>query len=317
MDDARIALTHADSLAAQAILEKLPESGLAPDSLILLGDESSAGTKLGYGDTYLQVQDQQDYSFEGCGLVLMPEYDASIESKLTSQDALLVSHTVDSDGAVVYAPNRDVEINVSYTQASVRLAGPELSCLMGVLPDLHQAFEISRCNLVFLRSAEASGKAAVDELAGQTIELLNGREAVPSVFPLQIAFNMFPASQISHLDADLVKLLGKSEISCIHQVTNVPVFHGLAISVQLEFANEVSLSESRAIFDKMSAVQLSDGYSSPISDCNQSFSCVINQLEGVENNAKSIHFWVVVDPMRYGLANNYVHVTDILLKSYL
>lgn len=317
MNEARVVLTHAGSLAAQAILEKLPESGLAPDSLILLDDESSAGTKLGYGDTYLQVQDQQDYSFEDCGLVLMPEYDASIESKLSNLDALLVSHTADSDGAVVYVANRDAEINVSYTQASVRLAGPELSCLMGVLPDLHQAFDISRCNLVFLRSAEASGKAAVDELAGQTIELLNGREAIPSIFPLQIAFNMFPASQISHLDADLVKLLGKSEISSIHQVINVPVFHGLAISVQLEFAKEVSLAECRAIFNKKNTVQLSDVHASPISDCNQSFSCVINQLEEVENNAKCIRFWVVVDPMRYGLANNYVHVTDILLKSYL
>lgn len=317
MDETRVALTHAGSPATEAILEKLPELGLAPDSLLLLGDETSVGSKLGYADTYLQVQDQQEYDFEDCGLVLMPEYDALIESKLSNLDALLVSHTVASDTAVVYADNPEAEINVSYTQPSVRLASPELSCLMGVLPGLHQAFDISRCNLVFLRSAESYGKAAVEELAGQTIELLNGREAVPSVYPLQIAFNMFPTSQMPHFDTDLMNLLGKSEISCIHQVVNVPVFHGLAISVQLEFDREVSLAESRAIINQMNAVQLSDLDASPISDCNQSFSCVISQLQGLENSTKCIRFWIVADPMRYGLANNYVHVTDILLKSFL
>ena len=32
----RIALSHASGVVAEAILEKLPESGMAPDSLVLL-----------------------------------------------------------------------------------------------------------------------------------------------------------------------------------------------------------------------------------------------------------------------------------------
>ena len=34
-----IALSHASGVAAEAILEKLPESGIKPDSLILLDHE--------------------------------------------------------------------------------------------------------------------------------------------------------------------------------------------------------------------------------------------------------------------------------------
>ena len=317
MDETKVALTHAGSLAAEAILEKLPELGLEPDSVILLGDESIAGSKLGYKNTYLQVQDQQQYSFEDCALVLMPEYDDSIEAKLSNQDSLLVSHRIDSEEPAVFAASPDSDINISYTQPSVRLPGPELSCLMGVLPGLHQAFDISRCNLTFLQSAELRGKAAVDELAGQTVELLNGREAVPSVYPLQIAFNMFPVSQISGLSSDLSVLLGKSDISCIHQVVNVPVFHGLMVSVQLEFSKEVDLAACRAVLNAINGVHLSDADVSPISDCNQSFSCIVNQLEQAEDLPRSINFWMLADSMRYGLANNYVHVTDILLKSFL
>ncbi|MDH5354540.1 MAG: Asd/ArgC dimerization domain-containing protein [Gammaproteobacteria bacterium] len=317
MDGRLVALTHAGSFAAEAILEKLPETGLAADSLVLLGDDNVAGTKLGYGDTYLLVQDQREYSFKDCGLVLMPEYDSTIEARLSSLDTILVSHAINSDTEAIFAANRETGIKVSYTQSSIRLPGSELSCLMGVLPGLHRAFDISRCNLVLLRSAESNGKDAAKELAGQTVELLNGREAIPSIYPQQIAFNMLPASQMHNFDNDLLKLIGKSEISCIHQVINVPVFHGVAISVQLEFATEVSLEECRALLDKMNAVDLVDADTSPISHCNQSFSCVINQVEQAEGLPRSISFWMLADPMRYGLANNYVHVTDILLKSFL
>ncbi|MCP4186637.1 MAG: hypothetical protein GY763_03435 [Gammaproteobacteria bacterium] len=317
MTQHRVALTHVGSIASEAILEKLPESGVAPDSVVLLGDETSVGSKLAYADTYLTVQDQHGYDFSDCALVLMPEYDATIEQKLSTLDAMLLSHTIDKQEPAVFAGSRDAELSVSYTQTSLRAADPQLSCLLGVLPALHQAFEIVGINLVFLQSAESSGKPAIDELASQTIALLNAREAITDVYPLQIAFNMLPTGPISNLDTDLLQILGNCEINCIHQVVHVPVFHGMLASVQLEFAGEVSLTGCRTRLNEIVGVHLSEVDASPISDCNQSFSCAINRLAQVQNRAKCIQFWMIADPMRYGLANNYVNLTDILLKSFL
>ncbi len=317
MEQNRVALTHAGSIASEAILEKLPESGLASDSVVLLGGETSVGSKLAYGDTYLTVQDQHGYGFEDCALVLMPEYDATIEQKLSTLDALLLSHTIENHEPAVFAASRDAEITVSYTQTSLRATDPVLSCLLRVLPALHQSFEITGVNLVFLQSAESSGKPAIDELASQTIALLNAREAISDVYPLQIAFNMQPARPIANLNSDLPQTLGNCDISCIHQVVNVPVFHGMLASVQLEFADEVSLAACEAQINEIASVTLSAADASPISDCNQSFSCVINRLEQAQNQAQCIQFWMIADPMRYGLANNYVNLTDILLKSFL
>ena len=317
MDQTQVVLTHAGSVASQAILEKMPESGLAPDSIVLLGDDSSIGTRLAYADNYLEVQDPSDFSFSDCAMVLMPEYDAAIEEALSSLDALLVSHAIESDYPVVFAPNSDAEINVSYTQGSVRVAGPELSCLLGVLPALHKAFEITNINLVFLQSAESRGKSAIDELAGQAVALLNGREAVSDIYPMQIAFNTQPTHQYTKLNADLPTILGNSEICCIHQVVDVPVFHGLTISIQLEFASNVDLEACKRLLKGIKDVQLIQTNASQITDCNQSFSCVINRLEQVQEKTNTIQFWMIVDPMRYGLAKNYVNVSDILLKSFL
>jgi len=317
MDETRVALTHAGSLATEAILEKLPESGLVPDSVVLLGDESVVGTKLAFADSFLTVHDQHEYDYNNVSLVLMPEYSREIEEKLSTLDAMLVSHTIADDSPVVFAQNTAADLKVSYTQPSVRLADPELSSLLGFLPTLHNAFEITDVNLVFQRSAEFRGKAAIDELAGQTVALLNSREAIPAIYTQQIAFNMIPGEQISGLQRDLGAILGKSDINCFHQIIDVPVFHGLAAAVQLRFTSEVSVDACRERLNKINHLQLINTDASPISDCNQSFSCVINRLAQAQNQPKSIQFWMIADPMRYGLANNYVNVTDILLKSFL
>ncbi|MCP4492829.1 MAG: hypothetical protein GY820_36805 [Gammaproteobacteria bacterium] len=317
MTQHRVALTHVGGIASEAILEKLPESGLTPDSVVLLGEEVNVASKLAYAGTYLTVEDQHSYSFDDCSLVLMPEYDASVEQRLSTLDALLLSHVIENQAPAVFAGSRDAEIKVSYTQSSLRATEPLLSCLLGVLPALHQSFEITGVNLVFLQSAESNGKPAIDELASQTIALLSAREAIAEVYPLQMAFNMLPTGLIPNLNSDLLQILGNCDINCVHQVVNVPVFHGMLASVQLEFAEEVGLACFQARLNEIAGVYLSEADASPISDCNQSFSCVINRLEQVQNQAKFIQFWMIADPMRYGLANNYVNITDILLKSFL
>ena len=58
MEPCRIAITHANSLLAEAILEKLPESGITSDSIVLLDDESHVGVRLTYADSHLKIQDQ-------------------------------------------------------------------------------------------------------------------------------------------------------------------------------------------------------------------------------------------------------------------
>ena len=317
MDGSRVVLTHADSIASEAILEKLPDCGLTADSLILLGGESCIGKRLPFADSHIEILDQGSFDFADCALVLMPEYDDSVISRLVHNDAVLVSHCVETDSAPVFAASADSDINVSYSQSVIRLSNPQLSCVMGVLPRLHRVCEIRRVNLVFLQSAESRGKPAIDELASQTISLLNARGASSSVYPLQIAFNMIPAQGSETMDADLPLLLGDSDIVCIHQTIDVAAFHGFSASVQLEFADGANIEEIKQVFNDIAHVSLNEAESSPISDCNQSFSCVINRLEQAHNHPNNVHFWMIADPMRYGLANNYVNVTDILLKSYL
>jgi aspartate-semialdehyde dehydrogenase len=314
----RIALSHASGIVAEAILEKLSESGIAPDSLVLLDRESNVGKRLPYGGSHLPLYDQSQYDLSSCALLLMPQADTQLEAAALQQGCLLLSHSIVDPRAAVFLARGGQEPELSYSETGIRLAGPELSCLLPSLIELERMAAIERLNITLLRSAEFHGKAGVDELAAQTVSLLNGRPLdAAAVFSQQLAFNLLPEAPDPTLEADLRHYLGNSSYPVSLQTVNVPIFHGFVAAVQLQLAAEIDMDECRKRLSTLQDVTLKESNASPISDCNQSFGSVLSNLYQAPNNPACLQFWMLADPMRYGLANNYVNVTDFLLKSYL
>ncbi len=64
--------------------------------------------------------------------------------------------------------------------------------MLVALKPLHDAAGITRINVATYQSVSGAGKEAVDELAHQTAELLNGRPVEAKVIAKQIAFNCVP-----------------------------------------------------------------------------------------------------------------------------
>ena len=313
----RIALSHASGIVSEAILEKLSDSGIESESLVLLDHESKAGTRLPFAGGYLNLQDQHRFDLSTCALLLMPEADVRLEAAALSQGCLLVSHAIERDTPALFLAKGEPQPEIAYSATSLRLAGAELSCLLPVLLKLDRLQPVARLHATLLRSAEFRGKAGIDELATQTINLLNAREASAGVFPQQIAFNIFPEAVDPNLFADLSHFMGNISCSSMLQTLNVPIFHGFAASVQLDFVSEVARQDCFNLLASIDNVTIKKDSAGPIFDCNQSFSCVISHLEQTSDQPSSLQFWMITDPMRYGLANNYVNVTEFLLKSFL
>ena len=183
--------------------------------------------------------------------------------------------------------------------------------------ELGQVAPIEHINITLFRSAEFHGRAGVDELASQTINLLNSRSVEPGVYAQQIAFNVLPETSDPRIESDIRHFLGNTSYTVALQTVNVPIFHGLAAAVQLRFAADVSFEGCKSRLAELANVTVENGQVSPISDCNQSFNCVLSQFEQAPNQPAELRFWLVTDPMRYGLANNFVNVTEFLLKSFL
>ena len=310
-------VSHASGIVAEAILEKFAAFGLAPDSLVLLDHEANAGKRVAYADGYLRLQDQNEFDMSGCSLLLMPEADSALESAALRQGCFLVSHAIEGDSPALFVGATETHPELDYSATSLRLVGAELSCLLPALLALDRMLPVVQLNATLLRSAEFRGKAGVDELAAQTISLLSARNTAPNVFPEQIAFNILPESTDAKLIADLGHFLGNISCSSMLQTLNVPIFHGFAAAVQLVFASDVSAEQSSNLLASLDMVTVQQESAGPISDCNQSFSCAISHLEQSPQQPSNLQFWMVTDPMRYGLANNYVNVADFLLKSFL
>ena len=313
----RVAVAYAGDLVAEAILEKLPESGLSPDSLVLLDTESREGTRLSYGSGYLVVQNQELFDFTECALLLLPRQDEVLAQRAIDAGCVVVGHALDVDSTVIFSATQDAEPDIAFGETQLRLAGPELSCIAPALQALNSLASIAQVNAVFMRSAEFHGKEGVDELASQTVSLLNAREATANVFSQQLAFNLLSEPSDPRFAVDLSQLLGKNSSSVSTQTVNVPVFHGFAAAIHLRFDEKVSLKDCESLLSSLANMEIRRSPASPISDGNQSFTGVISQLEQDLDQPTNIRFWMIADPMRYGLAKNYVNVTYFLLKSYL
>ena len=313
----RIGLSHASGLVAEAILEKLPESGISPDSLVLLDQASNAGKRIAYAGKHLGLVDQQQFDLSSCALLLLTQADAALEAAAVEQGCLLLSHAIDDERAPLFVAAGFDEPNLAYSETRLRLAGPELACLLPVLAALERHAGISRIQVTLLRSVEFHDRPGVNELASQTVNLLNSRAIENRVYAQQIAFNLIPEITHSALTADFRHYLGNSSYPLTLQTVNVPLFHGFAAAVQLGLDSSASLQSCRELLSGIEGVTLHAGSASPVSDCNASFGCAISHLEQVPDQPPNLQFWMVADPMRYGLANNYVNVVDFLLKSFL
>ena len=313
----KLAITHASGLLAEAILERLPESGLTPDSVVLLDDEHNLGKRISYAGKQLICQDQNGFDFSEVDIVFLLEDDNQLADNLQQQNPIVVSHLDLDQSAPVYLAESSGELDLPYHQKIVRLLDAESSCLIDILMTLQKQNSLQSINVTSLRGADFYGRKAVNELASQTVSLLNGRGTDPSFYSDQIAFNVLPKSLAGHNEISVVHCLTEFDGDFSYQIVDVPVLHGLTLSIELQFAKEYTKEQVSADLAKLENLEISNDHISPVSDSNQSFSCILSHLYQDSEGTDKIRFWMVVDSLRYGLSKNYVNVAGFLLKSFL
>ncbi len=307
-----IAITHASSLLAEVLIQQMAESGIKSDSVVLLDTSDEAGNRLAYGDTYLSVGDQYEYDYEDLTAVLLLQSDAELESLLQHSDTYVISHYRDQKTEALYL----LDQNLPAKPATIKLPCAEVSTLMVVIKPLLQSTAIKSLHSVNVLSAALYGKSGIEQLARQTINLLNSREAENSLFPLQLAFNMLPEVSSDELEYQLSVALGGA-IDCSISNILVPAMHGMALSVSLQLADEITLEEAIKRFSAIDGVTLSNQPVSPLTHCQNRSEVVVFDLNQPQKDAKRLHFWIIADSIRNGLVQNYLNILEVLLKSFL
>ncbi len=317
MSRGRIAITHASSLLAEALLESMTAAGVEPDAVVLLDVADRAGERLAYGGTYLTVQDQYAYDFEDLVAVLLLQQDEQLEDLLQHADCYVVSHHADSGVSREIVKLETGPAGLPGTPCALRVAGGEASTLLQVLVPLQSLAPILGLHVVSVLSADQSGKAAVEELATQTIALLNGREADVSVLPMQLAFNMVPLNSDEDTARMIAAQLESTQLRCMIQRIMVATFHGTAMGVQVEFETAVEMAEVQELLQRSEGIRLLEQPASSLTDCKEGLDAGIFALFQPQKDAKWLQFWIIADSIKNGLVKNYQKVIDLLLNPFL
>jgi aspartate-semialdehyde dehydrogenase len=307
----RLAITHAGGPLAEALLEQLHESGIAPDSLVLLDAEERLGQRIAYAGTHLSLEDQHDFDYEDLAGVLLLEEDAELADLLQHADCPVISHLALSGEAPLFVPERGDSLP---QRGFVKLPAAELATALPALLALQRAFGLASVQLTSVLSAMHHGQAGVDDLASQTIALLNSRDIDRGIFPQPLAFNLVPLPGGS-VD-ELRQLLGDSPLRLGHQQLLAPAFHGLAIAVSLELQQPATLQQAEEIL-RAADLCFSDETVSTRSHCQQGGDSWVGQLEQPQRDPQRLQFWLVADPVKNGWLQFYRSAAEFLLKSVL
>jgi aspartate-semialdehyde dehydrogenase len=175
-----------------------------------------------------------------------------------------------------------------------------------------------------------SGRAAMDELAGETVAMLSGKKARGRAFGRQIAFNVIP--QVDALEADgssreerrlwheTRRILGRSQLAINATAARVPVFFGHSLAVHATFERPVSVPDAARVLQRGTGLCLIDAgtaaeFPTPATLATAPDKVYVGRLRADLTRDRALNFWIVADNVRKCAAHNAVSVAQILVNS--
>ena len=203
---------------------------------------------------------------------------------------------------------------------------------MPVLAPLHADAGLERLIVSTYQAVSGTGKEAIEELAGQTAQLLNGKPLETTVYPRQIAFNVLPQidsfqdNGYTREEMKMVwetrKIFADETIAVNPTCVRVPVFHGHAEAVHIETREKLGADAARTLLAKALGVTVLDerepgGYATPVTDAAGNDAVFVSRIREDISCEKGLDLWVVADNLRKGAALNSVQIAELLIERQL
>jgi aspartate-semialdehyde dehydrogenase len=255
----KIAIAGASSLLGQELKEALAESPLATANIVLLDEEEAEGQLDQVGDeaTFIQAVnadafEHADFTFF-CGTEALTRryWQKALEAGSTVLD---LSGTLDREsGVLIRAPWLSTETaDVDLFTPAIAPAHPAALALGLLLDRLQQAAPVRFAAATVLLPASEFGRAAMDELHQQAVNLLNFQPLPRAVYDAQTAYNLVSGLgesatvNLSAVEARIRNhyeaLTGGRGPALALQVIHAPVFHGHTFLVAVELERPVELA---------------------------------------------------------------------------
>ena len=334
-----VAVVGATGAVGEALISILEERNFPVGELFLLASERSAGTKLMFRGKPVTVQNLAEFDFSKAQIGLFSaggSVSAQYAEKASRAGCVVIdntSHFRYEAGIPLVVPEVNPERIADYPNRNI-IANPNCSTIqmLVALKPIHDKVGIERINVATYQAVSGTGKLAIEELAKQTADLLNGRTPVTKVYPKQIAFNVLPQIDVfldngytkeeMKMSWETKKILGDDSIRVNATCVRVPVFYSHSEAVHIETRSPISVEEVRALLAKAPGVVLMDerkpgGYPTPVGDSAGNDAVLVGRIRSDISHPNGLNLWIVSDNVRKGAALNSVQIAEVLIKDYL
>lgn len=329
-----VAVVGATGVVGEVILEVLTQRGFPVGKVYPLASERSAGEKVMFDGKPVSVANVADFDFSNAHFAFF-----SAGSEVSKQYAPIAADAgcIVIDNTSYFRNEPDIPLIVPEVnpealegfQARNIIANPNCSTIQMVvaLKPIMDAVGISRVNVCTYQSVSGAGRKAIEELARQTAELLNGQEAQVEVLSKQIAFNAIP-----HIDVfqdngytkeemkmvwETQKILGDDSIQVNPTAVRVPVFYGHSEAVHLETKQPLDAADARELLLRspgLHVIEDPEDYPTCITDAANEDAVFVGRIRNDISHPNGLNLWIVADNVRKGAALNAVQIAELLIN---
>ncbi len=328
----RIAILGATGAVGTELLELLEERNFPIADLKLLASEHSAGKKLLFKGENLTVEAVSEAALQNIDLVLASAGGGI--SKIWAPKAVEKGAVViDNSSAFRMDPAVPLVVPEVNPQAVIGhkgiIANPNCTTILmsvAIFP-LHKIKPIKRIFAATYQSASGAGARAMEEVKNQSLDILQGKEPVKTVFPYPLAFNLFPHNsplnsagyceeEMKMID-ETRKIFDNQDIKITATCVRVPVLRAHSEAINLEFGTPFNIEEAREILTNSPGVKLIEDWQAnyfpmPIEATGKD-EVLVGRIRQDLSNENSLELWLCGDQIRKGAALNAVQIAELLV----
>ncbi|MCR9104823.1 MAG: aspartate-semialdehyde dehydrogenase [Gammaproteobacteria bacterium] len=334
-----VAVVGATGAVGKAMIEILEQRNFPVRTLYPLASSRSAGKAIRFHGKSVLVGELAEFDFSKVQIGLFSaggSVSAEFAPKAAAAGCVVIdntSHFRRDDDIPLVIPEVNPEALAGYTARNI-IANPNCSTIqmLVALKPIYDAVGIERINVATYQAVSGTGQEAIEELAGQTARLLNGKDPECQVYPKQIAFNALP-----HIDTfqengytreemkmvwETRKIFADESIQVNPTCVRIPVFFGHSEAVHIETVDELSAEQARALLASAPGVTVIDeradgGYPTAVSDAAGHDPVFVGRIRQDISHPRGLNMWVVADNVRKGAALNSVQIAESLVSTYL
>ncbi|ASI90342.1 aspartate-semialdehyde dehydrogenase [Vibrio mediterranei] len=330
-----IAVFGATGAVGETMVEVLQEREFPMGDIYLLASERSEGKTYRINGKTVRVENVENFDWSQVHIALFSaggEQSAKWAPIAADEGVVVIDNSsnfrYEYDVPLV-VPEVNPEAIAEFRNRNI-IANPNCSTIqmLVALKPIHDAVGIDRINVTTYQSVSGAGKTGIDELAGQTAMLLNGKPVENKAFSQQIAFNCIPqidqfmdngyTKEEMKMVWETQKIFNDASIMVNPTCVRVPVFYGHAEAVHLETRAPISAEEVTQLLEQTDGIEVFHGEDMPtqVRDAGGKDHVMVGRIRNDISHHSGINLWVVADNVRKGAATNAVQIAEVLIRDY-